>query len=59
MIGALAAAERTQKDIQEIRLRLLARVTDEDKAAARKAVEKLGLGEKLFDQAEAWFTEKA
>ena len=59
VIGALAAAERAQKDIQEIRLRLLARIDDEDKEKAQKAIKKLGPTEALLKKAEAWFKDKA
>ncbi len=58
VIGALAEAERAQKDIQEIRLRLLARIDDEDKAKAEKTIRRLGPTASLLKKAEAWFKEK-
>jgi len=55
VIGALAEAERTQKDIQDIRLRLLARITDEEKERAQKAIQALGTTPALLKKAQAWF----
>ena len=58
VIGALAEARRAEKDIQEIRLRLLARIDDEDKERAEKTIRKLGPTDALLRKAEAWVKEK-
>ncbi|MHC5011103.1 MAG: hypothetical protein ACYTG6_09160, partial [Planctomycetota bacterium] len=59
VIGALAEAQRAQKDIQQIQVRLLARISEEDEEKARKAIAKHGSTPALLARAEAWFEEKA
>ncbi len=59
VIGALAEAKRTEKDIQDLRVRILARVTDEDRAAAEQAIDALGTSRKLLEKGVAWLQAKA
>ncbi|MDJ0976769.1 MAG: hypothetical protein QNJ98_20100, partial [Planctomycetota bacterium] len=59
VIGALAEAKRSQKDIQQIQLRILGSITDEDKQAARETMNKLGLTPKLLEKARGFFKDKA
>ncbi|MDJ0522536.1 MAG: hypothetical protein QNJ90_10755 [Planctomycetota bacterium] len=59
VIGALDQAKRTQRDIDDLKVRILRSATDEDKAAAGAAVEKLGYTPKLMAKAEAWVKERA
>lgn len=53
VIGALDQAQRTERDIIDLRVRILDRVTDEEKAAAKKAVASLGYTKKLLKCAQA------
>ena len=54
VIGALDQAKRTQRDIDDLKVRILRSASDEDKAAVADAVKTLGYTKKLFAQAEAW-----
>ncbi len=58
VIGALAEAKRAQKDILDIKLRIVGKISDEDKAKAQKAIQKHGLTKALLDKAVSWFEAK-
>lgn len=58
VIGALAQAQRAEKDIQQIHVRLLARITEDDKEKARREIRRLGLSRALLAKANEWFKAK-
>ena len=58
VIGALDRAQRAQKDITDLQVRILQGASDEDKAAVEKAVEAVGPTKRLLEKAEAWFRER-
>jgi hypothetical protein len=58
VIGALADAERAEKDALDLKVRILARVTEEDTAKAEAAAQSLGMTKALLQRAEAWAAER-
>lgn len=54
VIGAVGEAERTTKDIQQIKLRIT-QITTEDQTVAREALNELGLTKACLDKAVKWF----
>jgi hypothetical protein len=53
VIGALADAKRAQKDLVDLKVRILGSATDEQKAAAARLLEKPGPGPALLKEARA------
>lgn len=50
VIGALSQAKRTERDLTDLRVRILDRVSDAEKAAAEKAVASLGYTRRLLER---------
>lgn len=57
VIGAVAEAQRTTKDIQQIKLKIVS-IPDEDKKVARETLNELGLTKACLEKAVAWFKDK-
>ncbi len=54
VLGALDSAKRTQRDIDDLRVRILRSGTDEDKAAVAQAIKDLGYTKRLYERADTW-----
>ena len=54
VIGAVADAKRAQKDIADIRQRIVNAISDEERAAAQAFIDSTADGRVLFDKAHEW-----
>jgi hypothetical protein len=58
VIGALADEKRNEKDLQDVRVRILGSISPEEKEKAAKTVEALGQTSAMIEKARAWLKER-
>ncbi len=57
VIGAVADAKRAQKDIADIKMRILSAISDEERAEAQAFIDSTADGKVLYEKAQKWMSE--